>query len=105
MKKILLLSIISVFLMSCGGGWSSEEKEKAMKNCEEVYEKETCECVLDAVMAKFDSYEDSINWMDDLEKEAMEAMENEDEDRFNELEKEYEEMEEWLRELEKECAE
>ncbi len=104
MKKILLLSIISVFFTSCGGGWSSEEKEKAMKECEKDFEKETCECALDAVMGKFDSYEDSINWMDDLEKEAMEAMENEDEDRYNELEKEYEEMEEWFRELEKECA-
>ena len=94
-----------MFLISCGGGgWSEEDQTKAMKECEQYEEKEACECYLDAAMDKFDSYADSMDWEQDLEKEAMEAMENEDEDRLEELQEEYEEMEEWIRELEKDCT-
>lgn len=105
MKKLFLLTIIGMFLISCGGGgWSEEDQTKAMEECEQYEEKEACECYLDALMGKFDSYEDSINWMEELEKEYEEAEDNDDKDRMEELEEEAEEMTKWWNQVDEDCT-
>tara|TARA_B100001029_G_C15043167_1_gene445138 strand:+ start:531 stop:812 length:282 start_codon:yes stop_codon:yes gene_type:complete len=76
MKKILLLSITGMFLMSCGGGWSDEDVAKAMKDCTEQggNSESACECVIEKSESKFESYEAMMNKMDigpvDTEEEA-----------------------------------
>ena len=71
MKKILLLTICGLLLISCGGGdkWSSADKAKFTKEMKReitgMYPEETihdfCDCLLDAAMDKWSSYEDLDN--------------------------------------------
>ena len=84
MKKILLLTIMGVFLVSCGGGgWSDEDKNYLRSEIKsEVYDEftdfengytmleEFCNCILDAAMDEWsslddmdnDSYSDGYDW-------------------------------------------
>ena len=84
MKKLLLLAIMGMFLVSCGGGgWSDEDKNYLRSEIKsEVYDEftdfengytmreEFCNCFLDAAMDEWsslddmenDSYSDGYDW-------------------------------------------
>ena len=89
MKKLLLLAITGMFLVSCGGGWSDEDVDQAMKACKEEggNSESECECVIGKAESKFESYaammqkmddgpeseeeeEDLMNWMMDVSKDC-----------------------------------
>ena len=56
MKKLLLLVITGIFLMSCGGGWSEGEVAAAMKECQnDNLTEEQCECMISKAENRFDS--------------------------------------------------
>ena len=74
--KNLLLIFTSALLFSCGGKWSKEDKEE-LKSwwCEDlrgeaIFTQNECDCMLDQLMDKFSSFEDSFNasqtWDEDL---------------------------------------
>ena len=61
MKKILLLTTISMFLISCGGGgWSEDDRNMAMSECEGTSEQ--CDCMINKMEKKFDSYSAMMNF-------------------------------------------
>ena len=91
MKKLLLLAITGMFLISCGGGgWSEEDKTMAMKDCIEEGGNETsqCECVIGKSESQFASYS-----------AMMEKMEN-----GPESPEEEEELFEWMMKVGEDCG-
>jgi len=67
MKKLLLLAITGMFLISCGGpAWSDEDVAQAMKDCTEKggNSESACECVIEKSESQFESYEAMMNKMD-----------------------------------------
>jgi len=72
MKKILLLAITSMFLISCGGGgWSDADVAMAMDECEGTTEQ--CDCMIKKMENKFDSYNELMNFDENAtEDELME---------------------------------
>ena len=93
MKKLLLLAVSGMFLVSCGGGgWSDEDKEMIMADCPFDSE-ERCECVLEATMDKWGS------------KSGLEKAQAEYKEMTREEKREFsKEMEKWEDELEKKCG-
>ena len=69
MKKLLLLAITSMFLLSCGGGgnWSDEDMSKAINECveDDGMAKSDCECMVNQMSKKFESYEEMEKTFDD----------------------------------------
>jgi len=68
MKKLLLLTTIGMFLISCGGGgWSDEDVTKAMKDCTEEggNSESQCECVIKKSESKFASYATMMKKMEE----------------------------------------
>lgn len=58
MKKYLILVPAFLFLLtSCGGGWSSAEKEELKKGCE-MMEMFDCECFVNKTIEKYKSAAD-----------------------------------------------
>ena len=50
-----------MFLISCGGGgWSDEDKTMAMNECEGTTDQ--CDCIINKMEKKFDSYDDMMNF-------------------------------------------
>ena len=79
MKKILLLAITSMFLISCGGGgWSDEDVNKAVAECveDDGMAKSDCECLVKQAQDKWGSYSEmsSITDSEDLSDEEMADM-------------------------------
>ena len=65
MKKITILSIsvISLFLVSCGGGgWSSEDRSAYMDGCTSggFVANSYCQCTLDYLESEFPSPDDML---------------------------------------------
>ena len=50
MKKLLLLSVTGMFLISCGGGWSDEDVSMAMAECMDDMSKDDCECLINKLL-------------------------------------------------------
>ena len=68
MKKLLLLAITGMFLVSCGGGgWSDEDVAQAMKDCKEEggNSESECDCVIEKSESKFESYAAMMQKMED----------------------------------------
>lgn len=58
MNQLTLSFILgTVFLTSCGG-WSEEQQKVFMDECEKKGSRAYCECVMDGMMAEFDSFEE-----------------------------------------------
>ena len=75
MKKLLLLSITGMFLMSCGGGWSEDDQQAFLNDCPG----DACECYLKASEKKFDDYaefqdafgqEEHMEWAEEVEEKC-----------------------------------
>ena len=103
MKKLLLLAISGMFLISCGGGGSSDEDivqapkgwldkdvAQAMKDCKKEggNSESECECVIGKAESKFESYAAMMQKMDD----GPES-EEEEEDLMN-----------WMMDVSKDCG-
>tara|TARA_B100000902_G_scaffold182872_1_gene175618 strand:+ start:136 stop:429 length:294 start_codon:yes stop_codon:yes gene_type:complete len=76
MKKLLLLTITGMFLISCGGGgWSNEDVSKAVNECveDDGMAKSDCECLVKQAEDKWDSYDEMMAMQenDDPSEEEM----------------------------------
>ena len=91
MKKLLLLAITGICLISCGGGgssdedmvqapkgWSDKDVTQAMKECQEDFSESECQCVIDKAQSKFESYQIMEDSMENEEhsEEELEELQN-----------------------------
>lgn len=62
MKKqiTILLSVISLSMVSCGG-WTDKDKTNFIEACEAKSSRAYCDCALEKMMDKFDSFSDIQN--------------------------------------------
>lgn len=71
MKKSLFLAlpVLCLFLHSCGGGWTEEDKKKLRDDCvsqaktqiSEANTKKYCDCFVEQMVAKYPVFNDMMN--------------------------------------------
>ena len=82
MKKLLLLTLTGLFLISCGGGgnWSDADVSMAISECveDDGMAKSDCECMVNQLSKKFDSFNEMETTFEDdnytTDDEKMELM-------------------------------
>lgn len=104
MKKLVLLAITGIFLVSCGG-WSSDDKEFAMWICEEEMgmDDDMCECFVEKLEEEYGSFQESWDVENELELKMMRAEYEEDDDLIKDLKKEAKELRDWYEEAREDC--
>jgi len=78
MKKLLLLAVTGMFLISCGGGWSDDDVKAFNDYC--PMNKELCNCFLNAAQDRYFSFEEFEKSGDDMTEEVEEWMYGVEED-------------------------
>lgn len=58
MKQLTLSLILGTAFLSSCGGWSDEQQKVFMEECEKKENRAYCECIMDGMMAEFDSFEE-----------------------------------------------
>ena len=105
MKKLVLLAITGIFLVSCGG-WSNDDKEFAMWVCEENFrnmDDDACECYVEKLEEKFGSLEEFMDAEHELLKKLIRAQYEEDDDLEDDIEDEMEDLKEWRNDEKRDC--
>ena len=74
MKK-LLLAVMGMFLISCGGGWSNEEVQTFKDDAPRGMDKDMVDCILDAAQSEYTSFEDFDTAMDTRSYDVFKWME------------------------------